>query len=751
MVPLLITLNVALTQGKPQFTEMPSALTVNQGQNYTTTPLLDIAKHLVPGSGSIKSITAELTDGNTLSASGLSFTHNTDYSTAEITGTANAAYAGTTKTLQITVTNSNDESNTTNVTLTYTGLPVVNSGVDETFALSQGQSLSQPIDLSSFFTNPALSGSLSFDAAEQNSIEVIDPDNKRQPLTSSALGTNGITLSGSSLTGKIPNSLTAGTYQIIIHGKNTTGYSTGEASLTFNVAKTGAPTFDDIPTTIVAKQGQSYTSSAPLLNLASHIAAGASHATLSSVTAELVSPDTLAQSGLAYSHNGTFSTDEIIGVPNAVYAGQSKTLKVTATNSVGNSNSVDVTINYAGLPARNGTASPVAQTAGTAAAITPVDLSHYFTNPNFSGELTFSATDINSIKVTTPSGGSFDLANSPLGQVGSNDSTYHLTLDGSILTGSIPETSVVKPGTYAITFYAHNDLGQSKQAVSLSLTVNKAVGPPEFTQNPAAQSTKKPGDALNPTVNLNASFSSAAPISFSADNTTSIEVTHNGDSTTFANSPLAVSGGLRLDAAGGVTTLAGNIPSSLSVANLGAYTISFTAKNDSSVNNGYAQKAASLTLNIGNVPQTSGNPNAQTVNPGAAITAVTLNNYFTDLVPSISGDFTDITSKTDDPDYIKVSYNGATATSLQGSALSGLTVADNGGNYVLSGSLPNNIAPGTYAISFRFTNTLGLASSYATFNLNVPLPPKPVWNNTNPSNQANLKPGATVASAPSFL
>ncbi|KKT72853.1 MAG: hypothetical protein UW69_C0078G0001, partial [Microgenomates group bacterium GW2011_GWA2_44_7] len=213
---------------------------------------------------------------------------------------------------------------------------------------------------------------ITFSNNDQNSIEVIDPNQNKTTLAASALAASGgLSLSGNTLSGSIPLSTPAGTYQLILHAKNTVSYAAAEASITFNVNTAGYPTFDSIPTTLNVDESHPYTST-PLLDIAQYVNSGMPNGSITNITATLTNGDSLTASGLTF----TFSTSptlvaQITGTPNALYAGQSKTLHITATNSANNTTSVDVTLVYRGLPVRNGSANPT-QTQYVNEAINPI-------------------------------------------------------------------------------------------------------------------------------------------------------------------------------------------------------------------------------------------------------------------------------------------------------------------------------------------------------------------------------------------
>ncbi|OGT31706.1 MAG: hypothetical protein A3E87_02925, partial [Gammaproteobacteria bacterium RIFCSPHIGHO2_12_FULL_35_23] len=482
---------LTITSSMPNFNNLPASLTINEGQNYN--PLIDLVPYINAGSDSVLSnVTAELTDG-TLADSGLSYQHNSDFSQMAISGQANGAYAGQSKQLHIVVTNSHGNTNDAYITLNFRGLPIRNGTQSITESYEQGQTISS-IDFDNFFNNPATSGTLTFNTTDQNSIQVTSPDQSTTTFATSPLAQadtvgNKLTFDNDVLSGPLPNDLASGTYVLTVHAQNDVGFATGAFYITLNINEAGSPSFINLPSTLTADEATSYDAANPLIDLTNLVVPGSG--TISSIQAELTD-STLATAGLTYSA----TSHQITGTVNNAYAGTQKTLHIIATNTINKQSAVDLTITFRGLPLRNN-ASIGTQNYEGGQTITPIDLTQFFNNPDYSGTLTFNDNDINSIQVNGPNGSS-TLSQSALG--GPNG----LVLNGTELTGQIPAS--VTTGTYILDVIGKNDLGYATQRATITFNLNEANAP-QFDL---------PASAL---VVYNQSYTSTNPLSDIADHT----------------------------------------------------------------------------------------------------------------------------------------------------------------------------------------------------------------------------------------
>ncbi len=162
----------------------------------------------------------------------------------------------------------------------------------------------------------------------------------------------------------------------------------------------------------------------------------------------MLNGDSLIDSGLSLVTNSDFSSIYLAGTVNSTYAGQQKTLQISATNSAGLTATKDITINYLGLPTRNSEANLVLnENKGQSIS---VDLASYFNSIANSGSNTFANDNASSIQITGPDGTN-TLTGSSLGKTGG------LILTGSTLSGSI--LSAVTSDTYVIAIHAKNNVG----------------------------------------------------------------------------------------------------------------------------------------------------------------------------------------------------------------------------------------------------------------------------------------------------
>ncbi len=626
-----ITLNIN-DANAPQFTTLPTSLTVKQGQIFGkdgNPSLLEIANHVVAGDGTITSINAELTSGSTLGAAGLSFNHNPDYSSATIDGTVNGVYAGMTKTLQITATNSNNKTATTTLSLVFKGLPTRNSTSVAPISYQRGASITA-INLANYFTNPNPGGSLSFAADNSSSIEVTNPDGSQTTLANSPLGASGgLTVSQTNLTGSILNSAPEGTYKIIFHAQNSVGFAANSATLLLTVNSPDSPVFTNVPATLTADQGHAYTSAAPLLDLASHVTAGSG--TLSNISASFADGSTLAEAGLTF----TFATSpsliaQITGTPKATFAGQTKTLHIVATNSNNQTATFNIALTFRGLPGRNGSAN-FSRDLNTGDSFTSVTLANYFTNPANSGALTFSATNKQSIEVAAPDGNKTSLNASPLGSA-SGQSAY-LSLSNGELVGTIPSNAPT--GDYTITVNGQNSVGYSESPLTISLKIN-TVAVPSFSFNPTA-ATVGANQAYTLT-NLAQFFTGTGPLTFDtdpSDTTNARVIMPDGSTSSLANSGL----GLTIYHQGSSNTY--NLGTKVSDnAVEGVYKIEFKAHNSA----GWSTKFAQLTLTVTvNGPSFGSLPASINVDEGTAYTTASPLINLGPLVQPGNGSLTNVT------------------------------------------------------------------------------------------------------------
>ncbi len=473
---LLITLNVS-SAGSPAFTGLPQQLLLKQGTLYSaSTPAIDLTQYVTPGSGTVTSITASLASGS-LAAAGLSYSDTTH----EITGTYNGTYAGTQKTLTITATNSKGNSTTANLPIQFAGLPVRNQATtDKLENLEQGQTM-PAVDLSTFFTNPAnYNGSISFNASNQSSIKVVLPNDTVTTLAASPLAANSdVTLTGTSIAGKIPNNLPGGTYSIDFFAKNDVGYAVQKGTIILNINHADQPAID-LPSTVNVVYNHAYTTSSPLLNIASNLQPGNTGGSITSSSAKLKT-GSLSDIGLQTNPASGDTVTSIIGTFNqASERGTTRTLVVSAGNNADKFVTKDITLQLVAAPAYNDTA-PSAQTHTQGSAITDVNLASSFTNFANSGDLSFNAADSGSISVKAPDGNVEPLSLSPLGGLSNS-----LHLSGNTLTGTIPTSAT--PGAYTISFKAKNSIGFAATAASFTLTVTASQAPSFSASVPATLS-----------------------------------------------------------------------------------------------------------------------------------------------------------------------------------------------------------------------------------------------------------------------
>jgi len=597
--------------------------------------------------------------------------------------------------------------------VTVTGVPVWDHKAPSDQKLQPSSPITA-VEMATYFTTPAGSGAVTFDASDSGSISVSAPGAQPTSLAGSTLSDSGkgITLNGTSLSGTLPAGLTPGEYTITFIGNNSAGRA-GDGP-TFKIIVTGGPVWNGQNP---ADQNVRPASPMTSVDLGSYFTSpnGSGAITFNgndtkSITVE--APDnsktTLQGSKLYSAANGiTLSGTTLQGtVPSTATPGI-YTITFAGKNDVTFApKTATFKIVVAGVPVwTNNT--PGDQQLKSGAPITGVDMATYFTSPKGNGAVTFDPKDSKSISVTF-SGNKLSLEGSNLFDGGNG-----ITLNGISLSGTIPATAT--PGVYDIHFAGTNNAGLASNGPTFKITV---LSKPVWDKKNPANVTLAPGAPMSG-IGLATYFSApqgSGAVTFDADNSASISVTLAGGSATSLNGS-GLKGGVTLTG----TQLGGKIPTTAAP---GIYTIKFKATNDQ----GLASDPATFTITVSGTPVWNGSsPAAQKVPQGKPTTTVDLASYF--VAPSGSGV---LTFNDADKTSIQVTEpDGATTATLTGSKL-GLTLDGT----KLTGSIAAGAPTGVYTITFDAKNDKGYAPNdkgQPSFTMTVT--GLPAWTGKNPGNQ----------------
>jgi len=351
--------------------------------------------------------------------------------------------------------------------------------------------------------------------------------------------------------------------------------------------------------------------------------------------------------------------------------------------------------------------------------ITTVDLNPYFTNSNPNYAMDFSATDIKSIAVTNPDGSVTTLAGSSLGlNLTQNDNDY-------TLNGKISDTAT--PGSYNVTFYAHNAGGYANAGA----TLNIGVGNVPYKNSDPQPLTVSPGQNFAP-LTISKFFTSPVPdisgpltMPLPPDiNYVQVIEPGSSQSVTLASSALGGSDGLTIASVStGNYDLTGAIPAT---APNGTYHINFTFSN----NLGIATTFASLALTVQGTPPppTPGSSISNTVGNGKAYALNNLASYF---------------SYSSSIDNIRINrVVGPNGTTLPDTI--GLTIINSDNQFNLTGTinLTGSEQAGVYRVEIGAHNAGGW--SVNPFEVFLTIPNKPIYQ-SDPTPQTHFA-GDTVTS-----
>ncbi|PIR10129.1 MAG: hypothetical protein COV52_10075 [Gammaproteobacteria bacterium CG11_big_fil_rev_8_21_14_0_20_46_22] len=361
-----------------------------------------------------------------------------------------------------------------------------------------------------------------------------------------------------------------------------------------------------------------------------------------------------------------------------------------------------------------------------------------FYNPSNSGPIVLDATQSADMSVTCTNNhgtacqgtSASALASSPLGGSGGLSIAANAG-NTAQLTGNIPASAPA--ATYSFTVHAKNNYGSSTNAATY--TINVEGKPYVYNQDPTKPAiTRNGGDTLSLDYAPNyVNPPGSGNLTLSGSDAAQVQVCYQSNCTDLDNSPLGAkdhTAGNYLSVQSGTAVISGKIPSDVTP---GDYTINVHANNG----RGVSADAVSFVLTVGNVPGAPGYDGKplplteQILDPGQPIQDVDYEpdyangSYFANAVNS-----GDLRLLNNDANVLNVVYQApgqtspSTPTDLASSNLHALTLS--GGapgsgyeNMTLGGTLPANLAAGTYTITARAQNDKGVASTGPSWTLFV--------------------------------